>query len=222
MEQFVPLFIERFGPAWLETGGFSVYFKNATLSGQPVRAILSAGASEADAAKLTMHDADDRIICEGDAWLGKRPEKTVLRSRLQRFIDGEAGPLLNNLSKGREVKKVPSQIALTRLEKDRVNVTEHIQAYTAGVLPPNLAIDSLRAVEPVLITLPEESIGLYGGIELQMLDGPICADIEYTANGKIIALGQTPRTEVLFYESELYEANALIAKMIMMSRIMAI
>lgn len=222
MEQFVPLFLKRFGPDWLEAGGFSVYFKNATLSGQRVRAALKPDLDDRRVSKLIMHDSKDRVVCEGEAWLGERPATTSLRSRMQRFSDSEIGPLLSDLSAGARASKVSSYIPKARLERDRKKITEPIQAYKQGVLPPNLAIDTLRAVEPVLTRLPETAVGLYGGIELQLIDGPICAGTRYAANGKVLELGQTPRTEVLFYESHLFDGETLIAEMIMMSRVMSV
>jgi len=222
MEQFVPLFLKRFGPGWLETGGFSVYFKNATVSGQKVRASVAEGERGSEVSKIIMHDAEDRVVCEGEAWLNDRPAQTTLRSRIERFSDGKAGVILGGVQVGSSVRGVPSRVSAARLETDRAHVTEPIQAYKAGVLPPNLAIDTLRAVEPALIDLPEGGVGLYGGIELQMLDGPILAATDYSANGEVMAIGQTPQTGVLFYESELLDGDTTIARMIMMSRIMGI
>lgn len=222
MEQFVPLFLIRFGPGWFETGGFSVYFKSATLSGQRVRATLFPIVDQFRVSKFVMHDAEDRVVCEGEAWLGDRPDETVLRSRMLRFKYDHAGPLLKDLTIGARVSDIPSQIDKVRLLRDLQNITEPIQAYDQGVLPPNLAIDTLRAVEQNLLSLPDNAVGLYGGIELQFIDGPICAGTEYVANGKLLELGQTPRTEVLFYESDLFDGAAKVANMIMMSRVMSV
>jgi len=222
MEQFVPLFLKRFGPGWFETGGFSVYFKNATLSGQRVRATLFPIVDQFHVSKFVMHDAEDRVVCEGEAWLGERPNETVLKSRMLRFGDDQAGPLLRNLTIGARVSDIPSQIDKVRLARDLQNITEPVPAYDQGVLPPNLAIDTLRAVEQNLLSLPENVVGLYGGIELQLIDGPVCAGTKYVASGKVLELGQTPRTEVLFYESDLFDKGMKIANMIMMSRIMGI
>src|SRR5687767_8251766 len=36
MDQFPPVLMEAFGPAWFETGGLSLTFRNATISGEPV------------------------------------------------------------------------------------------------------------------------------------------------------------------------------------------
>ena len=85
MEQFVPLFIQRFGLGWLETGGFSVYFRKATLSGERVRASLSETGPDNQAAKLMMHDRDGTVVLDGEAWLGAAPAVTTLRTRMARF-----------------------------------------------------------------------------------------------------------------------------------------
>src|SRR3990167_3641546 len=51
MDQFVPALLDLYGPAWFKTGGLSLMFKQATVDGEAVRAVVKAGA---DRAALTM------------------------------------------------------------------------------------------------------------------------------------------------------------------------
>jgi hypothetical protein len=86
-------------------------------------------------------------------------------------------------------------------------------------LPANLAINALRAVEPHLIELPFGCVRFYGSIELQILSSPIDAAISYTCNGEVLCVGETPRTETLWYSSELLREGRPVARLLMMSRI---
>jgi hypothetical protein len=220
MEQFAPLLLERFGKDWLRRGTLSVYFRNATLSGQPVRAFLAPADKDNGAAQLEMRDEAGRIVCEGLACLGPPLQPTPLRQRLVSSADGTPGPLLAGLEIGRRTSRVPARIPTERLRQDIPGVTAPISAYAEGALPANLSVDVLRAVEPHLVKLPAGSVGLYGGIELQMVEGPLRAGVTYHCNGEALASGQTPRTETLWYSAEAYEQDRLVARMLMLSRIM--
>lgn len=220
MEQFAPLLLERFGAYWLKAGTMSVHFRNATVSGQPVRAFLGVIDSDTRFAGLRMEDAAGRVICEGVAFTGEPGAVTPIRKRLAEHLGAAPGPLLSAVEIGRTVKGTPSMITKARLAQDLPGNTAPIEAYASGALPANLAIDALRAVEPRLVELPSGCVGLYGSIELQILDGPIEAGISYTCNGEVLCLGQTPRTETLWYSSELLREGSPVARLLMMSRIM--
>jgi hypothetical protein len=222
MEQFAPLLLERFGEDWLRRGTLSVYFRNATLSGQPVRVILEPVDRDTGEARLEMADEAGRIVCEGSACLGEPLISTLLRRRLETRTDSFAGPLLAGALARRRVEGIRSEIPEARLREDLPGITSPIDAYAAGVLPANLSIDVLRAVEPHLVQLPEGSVGLYGGIELQMIDGPLRAGITYQCAGEILGAGRTPRTETLWYAAEAFEQGRLMARMLMLSRIMRV
>jgi hypothetical protein len=220
MEQFAPLLIERFGEAWLSAGTMSVYFRNATLSGQSVRARLMPFDRITGSARLEMEDEAGRIVCEGSACLGAPKSQTLLGERLAARQDTGPGPLLAGVKIGSRVAGIPSRIPEERLRQDLPGITAPIEAYTSGALPTNLAVDVLRAVETHLVCLPEGSVGLYGGIELQLTDGPLKAGVTYHCNGEIVAVGQTPKTETLWYSAEVFEQQKLKARMLMLSRIM--
>lgn len=220
MEQFAPLLLERFGPYWLKSGTMSVHFRNATVSGQPVRASLGPVDPSTGFASLWMQDAAGRDVCEGVAFTGEPRANTPIRKRLAANHAATSGPLLSAVQIGRSVKNIPSMIPETRLAKDLTGITAPIAAYASGALPANLAIDALRAVEPHLVELPSGCVGLYGSIELQIVNGPIEAGTNYTCDGEVLCVGQTPRTETLWYSSELLREGIPAARLLMMSRFM--
>jgi hypothetical protein len=220
LEQFAPLLLERFGPYWLNAGTMSAHFRNATLSGQPVRAMLGTADPGTRFAGVRMEDEAGRVVCEGVAFTGEPGAVTPIRKRLAANHAATPGPLLSDVEIGRKVENIPSMIPESRLAQDLPGITAPIAAYASGALPANLSIDALRAVEPHLVALPSGCVGLYGSIELQMLNGPIEAGIDYTCNGEVLCVGQTPRTETLWYSSELLREGRPVARLLMMSRIM--
>ena len=220
MEQFAPLLLERFGADWLKAGTMSVHFRNATLSGQPVRAFLRPVNPDTRFADLWMENEAVAGLFVKVSPLPANPAPSAQ--------SGSDWP--HNMEKRQAPCCTPSKS--TGPQKDPFYHTEvatgtgfarkhrPIEAYASGVLPANLAIDALRAVEPHLIKLPSGCVGLYGSIELQVFDGPIKAGTNYTCNGEVLCIGQTPRTETLWYSSELLRENIPVARLLMMSRIM--
>lgn len=221
MEQFAPLLIQWFGGLWLSTGTISVYFRNATLSGQSVRARLITSDTIMGSARLEMEDEAGRIVCEGTACIGSPKSPTLLTARLAAKQESRPGPLLAGVKVGTRVTGIQSRIPEERLLQDLPGITAPIADYAFGVLPANLAVDVLRVVEPHLVCLPEGTVGLYGGIELQMTDGPLKAGVTYECNGEVIAIGRTPRTETLWYSAEVFEQRSLKGRMLMLSRLMS-
>ena len=73
--------------------------------------------------------------------------------------------------------------------------------------------------------LPRNSdfgVGLFGAIELQLHAGPVLVEHDYETQSKVLAVGETPKTEYLYYESNLFEPNSdeSVLSMIMMLRFM--
>ena len=64
--------------------------------------------------------------------------------------------------------------------------------------------------------------GLYGAIEIEHLAGPCFAEQDYEVRGEVLAVGETPRTEYLWYESILSDPSGGegLARMLMMLRFM--
>ena len=80
MDQFPPLLVEAFGPAWFETGSLSLYFKFATTDGEPVQAFVerpAAGATDAQV-RAWMTTPDGTLVAEGTASVGQPAEATAL------------------------------------------------------------------------------------------------------------------------------------------------
>ena len=57
---------------------------------------------------------------------------------------------------------------------------------------------------------------------MRYLDGPVFVERDYRASGKVLAVGETPKTEYFWYESTLAdpESGREVAEMVMMLRFM--
>jgi hypothetical protein len=62
-------------------------------------------------------------------------------------------------------------------------------------------------------------VGLFGAIEIRFDHGPVLIDRPYTVTGEVVALSQTPKTEVLWFDSRALDPDGTpVAEMRMMSR----
>lgn len=229
-EQFAPLMLARLGESWRREGGLSLHFMNPTTDGEPVQAFVGP-AETADGmtrARVWMETPEGVRVCEGDAWIGGRNPKSELRQRLASARPAADLRILAASRIGDTAKAIParidSDIALKRLE----GITEPLPEYRDGslfgerVVAPALLIDLLRAVEGPLFRADGAYVGMFGAIELETLDGPVFLDHDYLADAQIIALSESPKTEVAWYESTLRDARDArpVARMIMMTRLL--
>ncbi len=230
MEQFPPLLLRAFGQRWFETGGLSTYFRNATTDSEPVRAFVHAPAvGLADAqVGVWMEDKHGTQVLEGTASIGKPLEPSQLRAKV-------AGPRTNgelrmfaHLHAGDEAGPVPTRLNRKEAAARQRVLTEPLPWYVDAspwggpVANPGLVVHVMRPVEAALGLVRGKAVGLFGAIEVRHLNGPVFIEREYAVAGKILAVGDTPKSEYVWYESVLREPDngRDIASMIMMLRLM--
>ena len=64
-----------------------------------------------------------------------------------------------------------------------------------------------------------QAVGLFGAIELRNINGPVMVGQEYTCTGEVLAVGQSPKTEYMWFETGLDDdAGKRIAEMRMLLR----
>ena len=65
------------------------------------------------------------------------------------------------------------------------------------------------------------AVGLFGAIELRNISGPVRVDTPYNVTGEVIAVGQSPKTEYMWFETGMDdESGRRIAEMRMLLRFM--
>lgn len=225
-EQFPPLLEAVLGADWARTGGLSLYFLSPTTDGEPVQAFARLEAP--GRAEVWMQNAEGGRVCEGTATLGGPDPFSALRQRLNTVRAAEDLRILAGIRVGDTVRDVSARVDSARGAARLAEITEDLPRYheAAGsggrVAPPATAIDALRAVEGPLFAKVQDFVGMFGAIELQMLDGPILADQDYLAAGRVLALSESPKTEIVWYESELTDpvSGQRVAQMILMSRVL--
>ena len=73
MEMFLPELLEAFGEAWLERGCLSMYFMNATLDGEEVRAVVGELDGDPEGAQVAVYGErpNGTVLGQGTASLGE-------------------------------------------------------------------------------------------------------------------------------------------------------
>jgi len=228
MELFPPLLLKAFGQRWFEHGTLSMYFTNATTDREPVRAFLrepAAGATDAQVDAWVERE-DGMRVAEGSASVGDPGEPTALQRRpLDRFETGELR-MLAGIGPGFEFEPVEVRLD-PQQQKNRLNViTERLDWYD-GDSPWGGPIATPAAMVQLLYAKSMETlrgrlgpaVGLFGAIELRNIKGPVFVDQPYRVTGKVLAVGQSPKTEYMWFETGMDEPNGdRVAEMRMLLR----
>jgi hypothetical protein len=189
MDQFVPGLLEIYGERWFETGAMSLYFTQATVDAEAVRATIEPGE---DRARLTMHNEAGAQICEGTASLGRDP-----RSELAKRLKAQTAAEPDALRILKDLRIEPEGLA-SYLER----ITEPLPAYRDDeILPPAQLVHMTHQTrKAVLAKAAQPSVGLFGALEVEQIAGPLRAGVDYLARTKVLKLSESPRTENVWYE----------------------
>ena len=232
MEQFPPLLAQAFGDDWHRTGSLSTYFLNATTDGEPVRAFVGPATDRPEGGRRAdvwlIDETTGLRVLEGSASVGPPDDLSNLRVRIPAVRAPGELRLLKSSKVGDGVTDVPVRVTLERsLERVKL-ITEDLPAYREAALfgeivcAPTMVVDAMRSIEVPLWRPTSIYVGLFGAIEVQMLDGPMFVDHDYLCDGKVLALSDSPKTEVIWYETTLRDAKDKrpVARMILMSRLL--
>ncbi|MEX2247620.1 MAG: hypothetical protein WEC75_13155 [Dehalococcoidia bacterium] len=229
MEQFPPLLVRAFGQRWFETGSLSTYFRNATMGEEPVQAFVRTSATPAPDTQVDVWMERDggTLVLEGTASVGSPSEPSLLRRKLSEPREAGELRILAGIAPGDALPEAPARltdgISTPRLRA----ITEPLDWYTGPspwggpVVNPGLLVHLMVQAQPGIRTRGP-AVGLYGAIEVRHLRGPVFAERAYVASGKVLAVGDTPKTEYIWFESQLTEAagGGPVASMLMMLRFM--
>lgn len=231
MAQFPPALMEVLGQQWFETGSLSLYFRNATISEEAVRTLVQRPeASDPNAqVNVWMERDDGMLVSEGTASVGTPSEPSALRKRLSELHPPGTVRILEHLSPGMEMASLPARVESEGVEERLAGITEPLDWYSGGspwggpILTPSQAVQALRRPEAGVNKFRDGGVvGLFGAIELRHVNGPIFLDHDYASSGRVIAVGETPKSEYYWYESWFDEPDGgkRVAEMIMMLRFM--
>jgi hypothetical protein len=200
MDQFVPGLLEIYGERWLEAGAMSLYFTQATVDSEAVRATIEPGE---DHALLTMHNEAGAQICQGTATLD-RDARSELARRLetQRPSEPTALRILKDMAVGDEHRDIAVRIEPDYLKAYLERITEVIPAYRdENVLPPAQVVHMAHmSRKAVLAKAAQPAVGLFGALEIEQFAGPLKAGVDYLARTKVLKFSESPKTENVWYE----------------------
>jgi hypothetical protein len=230
-ELFPPLLLKAFGQRWFERGNLSLYFLEATTDKEEVRALVAMppeGASDVQVQVWGERPNGNRIG-EGTAAVGSSNAVSALLARdLHRFPPGELR-ILAASSVGDRFPEVEVSVTQEAIEERQRLSTDPLPWY-AGPSPWGGAIaTTCNMVDVMWLSLVAylaekkvaEAVPLYGAIELRNVNGPAFVGKPYIAGGEVVNLGQTAKTEYLWFESYLDEKDGRrVAEMRMMYRFM--
>jgi hypothetical protein len=229
-EMLVPLLLRAFGPRWFERGTLSIDFKYATTDREEVRGIVEVppeGAKDAQV-EVVMERPGDVVVGVGTASVGDPGVQTCLGAKdLGKYAAGEY-TVLRDVSPGDLFPTKTVTIARQVLEERMQVITDPLPWYTGEspwggpVLTPTLMVQALATADTAFMRERQvRAVGLYGAIEIRNVNGPVFVDQSYVTSGKVVARGQSPKTEYIWYESYLEDAGGKrVAEMLMQLRFM--
>jgi hypothetical protein len=229
LELFPPLLLKAFGERWFERGTISMYFLNATTDREAVRAFLKEPPLDATDAQVDIwiEREDGMRVAEGTASIGSPDEPSaLLRRPLDRFDAGQLR-MLGGLKAGDRFDECDAFLAKDAMTARMKVITEPLEWYTkpspwgGAIATPATMVQLLysQSIATLRGTLGR-AVGLFGAIELRNINGPVMVERPYRVSGSIVALGQSPKTEYMWFETALNEADKRVAEMRMLLRFM--
>ncbi|MGC2492434.1 hypothetical protein [Candidatus Binatus sp.] len=230
LELFPPLLLKSFGKRWFERGTISMYFLNATTDREAVRAFVKEPALDATAAQVEIWiERDDGMrVAEGTASVGSPEERSaLLRRLLDRFDPGELR-ILGGLKVGDQFEECDAFLTKGAMAERMKVITEPMDWYIkpspwGGAIATPATMVQLLYSQSIATLRGKlgQAVGLFGAIELRNINGPVRVEHPYRVGGSIVALGQSPKTEYMWFETALNEKDGKrIAEMRMLLRFM--
>ena len=230
-EQYPPLLMQVLGEDWMRTGSLSLYFINATTDGEPVQAFVGPAEPRPEGglrAKVWMETPEGLRVNEGTASVGPPDGQSELRLRLKTVKPATDLRIFKPTKVGDTVRDIPSRQDSEKTSPRIAQITEPMACYVDPglmgglVAAPSAAIDDLRAVELPMFTVDGPYVGMFGAIELQFLNGPVLVDYDYLADGEVLALTESPKTEAAWFESSIRPASGgpPVARMLLLTRLL--
>lgn len=227
LDLFPPLLLEAFGKDWFETGSLSIMFKNATVSREPVRAVLETGVGQC---RAWIERDDGMLVGEGTASVGPQSEPSALRSKDMTAHAAASPRILAGIKAGDEIPTSRHHVGAKRQQQllDGGLVTEPLDWYGGdspwggAVVCPQQSVHVLytAAVAHIAPIVAETGggVGLFGAIELENINGPLQLDRDYDFGGRILAVGESPKTEYTWFEVTASDGDVPVARMLMQLR----
>ncbi|HET6793233.1 MAG TPA: hypothetical protein VFH45_02250 [Acidimicrobiales bacterium] len=227
MDQYPPLLVDAFGQEWFETGSLSLGFRNATISGEPVVAMVAAPGRRTDVqVEARTERTDGTLVASGTASVGRPDQPSHLHSIDLRAGDPAALRILKGVEPGlrlAHLARIESGPIRERVQRgglpDPLGWHSGPSPWGGPIAHPSALVQLLRNRGSDFGPHTLEAVGLFGAIEVRHLAGPVLVDHEYRVEGEVVAVGASPRTEYVWYDTRaLDDAGRPVASMRMQLR----
>jgi hypothetical protein len=203
LNHFRPLLDELFGDRWLINGAVSMYYTYATAHLEDVRAVIKAPPGrcwDEDAVfPAWVETPDGKTVCKGTVSIGSPPTPNYIRGLPLDQAPAGANRIAAAVTAGTELKQTDDFV----FENGEDGVVRDPQSMY-GALMSNF----LRG------QIAQPAVGFFGATEVQLRHGPIRTHTPYAKTGRVVCVGVTDKTEFVWVDSELTDANGrLIAEM---------
>lgn len=217
LDIFAPLLVETYGKEWFERGALSLYFLNIVVSGEPVQAIVEPPPRKGAQTRIHARRADDHDfrVCEGTASLGDHA-RSELYTRDLRLGDESRLRILKGVKPGKYLPSAtmtPSS-SLQRAQIESGGINEPMDWYLERSPwgGPIASVGTTAALMFRLIVGEDEDYsrlspaitqtnGMFGAFEIAYENGPIFLDRPYRIEGKVLGVGESPKTEYVWWDA---------------------
>ncbi|MGO9195515.1 MAG: hypothetical protein ACLQK4_00105 [Acidimicrobiales bacterium] len=219
LDQFPPVVLAAFADRWFEDGSISLLFRNATVDAEPVIAMVAKPAPGADLLAARMERTDGLLVAEGTVSVGREAGPTYLSALDLRPADPGELRLLEGVVPGAPISgrsfTVDGDQQRERLEA--APITEPLAWYMGAspwgppIVNPSAIVQLIRNGPADFGSNVAEAVGLFGAIELRFFSGPLRCDTPYSVAGEIVAVGASPKTEYVWYDSRAIDEAGEVA-----------
>ena len=240
LDTFVPVLLDVFGEEWFRSGSLSMYFRHATTDGEPTHALIELhdgaggeqGASNETVVPLrdtqiraVLEMSNGTVVGEGTTSIGLPNEPTALEARDLRH-DPSAARILREVTLGEVLGPFPAAVDGERLAQGcKHRITEVLDWYLGPspfggpIAPPSALIDLFSNVAgEALLPRMGQAVGMWGAMEVRHHYGPLFVDRLYDITISVTSVGDSPKTETLWYNAEAHDGETLVASARILSR----
>lgn len=203
MDQFAPMLVETYGADWFARGNMSLHFTQATVDREEVKAVMEAASPRS---RLTMFNREGVQVCIGTASDATRDPESEMTRRMAAQAPAETLRILAGYKVGDVNTDMPMRIEREALDKALGRITERLPLYDEGVLPPSHLVRLAHISRPTVLAKVNQSVGLFGALEIRIADGPLRADHDYVGRTTMLKLTESPKTENAWYDVDIADA----------------
>jgi hypothetical protein len=232
LDLFAPLLMRTYGPQWFEKGALSLYFQNIVVSGESVQAVVEAPPSSGAQTRVFARraDAPEVVVCEGTASLNDHARSELARRDL-RTCDAGGLRLLKGVKPGQPLGRAE----MTTRSQDQAAAiangsnNEPLDWYS-GPSPWGGPVASVGSTAALMFRLlvgdgerhhhdrisPHigDTSAMFGAFEIAYEAGPVFLDRPYTVDGVVVGVGESPKTEYLWWDATASDAQGrVVARM---------